>query len=74
MSQPVGVYLDRRARRHRFQRVPSLDTSFADKQPDWTYDEVDSGKTPVERFTDHRTDDEEDLAGDDSTDKTFDGG
>ena len=32
----------------------SVDTSFADKQPDWTYDEVDSGKTPVERFTDHR--------------------
>lgn len=31
-----------------------LDISFADKQPDWTYDEVDSGKTPVERFTDHR--------------------
>jgi NADH-quinone oxidoreductase subunit F len=34
----------------------NLDTSFADKQPDWTYDEVDSGKTPVERFTDHRAD------------------
>ena len=32
----------------------NVDTSFADKQPDWTYDEVDSGKTPVERFTDHR--------------------
>jgi hypothetical protein len=32
-----------------------VDTSFADKQPDWTYDEVDSGKTPVERFTDHRS-------------------
>jgi NADH:ubiquinone oxidoreductase subunit F (NADH-binding) len=30
------------------------DTSFVDKQPDWTFDEVDSGKTPVERFTDHR--------------------
>ena len=32
----------------------TVDVSFADKQPDWTYDEVDSGKTPVERFTDHR--------------------
>ena len=31
-----------------------VDSSFAGKQPDWTYDEVDSGKTPVERFTDHR--------------------
>ena len=31
-----------------------VDSTFADKQPDWTYDEVDSGKTPVERFTDHR--------------------
>ncbi len=31
-----------------------LDTTFADKQLDWTYDESDSGKTPVERFTDHR--------------------
>jgi NADH-quinone oxidoreductase subunit F len=35
----------------------TLDSSFAGKQPDWTYDEVDSGKTPVERFTDHRADD-----------------
>jgi hypothetical protein len=26
------------------------------KQLDWTYDDVDSGKTPVERFTDHRAD------------------
>ncbi|HEX3089656.1 MAG TPA: NADH-ubiquinone oxidoreductase-F iron-sulfur binding region domain-containing protein [Ilumatobacteraceae bacterium] len=31
-----------------------VDSTFVDKQPDWTYDEVDSGKTPVERFTDHR--------------------
>jgi NADH-quinone oxidoreductase subunit F len=37
----------------------NIDTSFAGKQPDWTYDEVDSGKTPVERFTDHRADDAE---------------
>ncbi|MEY2583773.1 MAG: NADH-quinone oxidoreductase subunit [Ilumatobacteraceae bacterium] len=32
-----------------------VDTMFANKQPDWTYDDVDSGKTPVERFTDHRS-------------------
>jgi NADH-quinone oxidoreductase subunit F len=32
----------------------TVDSSFAQKQPDWTYDEEDSGKTPVERFTDHR--------------------
>ena len=32
----------------------TVDSTFVDKQPDWTYDEVDSGKTPVERFTDHR--------------------
>lgn len=32
----------------------TLDSSFLRKQPDWTYDEVDSAKTPVERFTDHR--------------------
>ena len=32
----------------------TIDPTFADKQPDWTYDDVDSGKTPVERFTDHR--------------------
>ena len=38
-----------------------VNTSFAEKQPDWTYDEVDSGKTPVERFTDHRA--EETLDG-----------
>ena len=32
-----------------------LDPSFAGKQLDWTYDETDSGKSPVDRFTDHRT-------------------
>ena len=31
-----------------------IDSTFADKQPDWTFDDIDSGKTPVERFTDHR--------------------
>ena len=34
-----------------------FDESFLDKQLDWSFDEVDSGKTPVERFTDHRADD-----------------
>lgn len=36
-----------------------VDATFADKQPDWTYDDVDSGKSPVERFTDHRAGDDE---------------
>jgi NADH-quinone oxidoreductase subunit F len=31
-----------------------LDASFANKQLDWTYDQSDSGKSPVDRFTDHR--------------------
>jgi len=34
----------------------TLDSTFMRKQLDWTYDDVDSGKTPVERFTDHRAD------------------
>lgn len=33
-----------------------LDATFAGKQPDWTHDAVDSGKTPVDRFIDHRSD------------------
>ena len=32
------------------------DDTFLDKQPDWTYGGEDSGRTPVERFTDHRAD------------------
>ncbi len=31
-----------------------IDTEFLRKQPDWTYEPTDGGKTPVERFTDHR--------------------
>ena len=31
-----------------------LDESFLDKQPDWSYEPNESGKTPVERLTDHR--------------------
>ena len=31
-----------------------VDERFRDKQPDWTYDEPWSGKSPVERLTDHR--------------------
>jgi NADH:ubiquinone oxidoreductase subunit F (NADH-binding) len=34
--------------------VATVDERFASKQPDWTYDEVWSGQTPVGRFTDHR--------------------
>jgi NADH-quinone oxidoreductase subunit F len=32
-----------------------VDVRFADKQPDWTFDAIDSGKTPVDRLTDHRS-------------------
>ncbi|HEY0520152.1 MAG TPA: NADH-ubiquinone oxidoreductase-F iron-sulfur binding region domain-containing protein, partial [Ilumatobacteraceae bacterium] len=39
----------------------SVDVSFASKKPDWTYDDIDSGKTPVERFTDHRADEPDPL-------------
>ncbi len=35
--------------------VVQLDESFPDRQPDWTSDRIDSGRTPVERFTDHRS-------------------
>jgi NADH:ubiquinone oxidoreductase subunit F (NADH-binding) len=31
-----------------------LDAAFADKRPDWTYGDSDSGKTPVELLIDHR--------------------
>ena len=31
-----------------------IDESFTSKQPDWTHDAVDSGQTPVERFSEHR--------------------
>jgi NADH:ubiquinone oxidoreductase subunit F (NADH-binding) len=34
--------------------VAVSDSSFVDKQPDWTYGVADSAKTPVDRFTDHR--------------------
>ncbi len=32
----------------------AVDATFAEKQPDWTYDKVYSGKAPVDRLTDHR--------------------
>lgn len=32
----------------------TYDERFVDKQPDWTYDEVDSGQSPVDRLTDPR--------------------
>ncbi len=31
-----------------------VDDTFLHKQPDWTYGGDDSGRAPVERFTDHR--------------------
>ena len=31
-----------------------IDENQANKQPDWTYDETDSGKYPVDRLIDHR--------------------
>ena len=33
-----------------------LDSTFEQKQPDWTYDDTDSGQAPVERLLDHRAD------------------
>jgi hypothetical protein len=33
-----------------------VDAAFADKQPDWTHDETDSGQSPVDRLSDHRAD------------------
>ena len=32
------------------------DTEFVGKQPDWTYDAIDSGQSPVDRLTDKRAD------------------
>lgn len=32
----------------------TIDLRHADKQPDWTYDEVDSGQAPADRLTEHR--------------------
>ncbi|MCU1397452.1 MAG: hypothetical protein JWN62_561 [Acidimicrobiales bacterium] len=32
----------------------TVDESFLGKQPDWTYDERDSGQVPAERLDDHR--------------------
>ena len=31
------------------------DARHRDKQPDWTYDEVDSGQAPADRLGDHRS-------------------
>jgi hypothetical protein len=33
-----------------------LDATFEQKQPDWTYENADSGQTPVDRMADHRAD------------------
>ncbi len=34
--------------------VARVDEHHADKQPDWTYDPIDSGKTPAARLGEHR--------------------
>ncbi|MDQ1434571.1 MAG: NADH-quinone oxidoreductase subunit, partial [Actinomycetota bacterium] len=34
--------------------VAHIDERHADKQPDWTYDATDSGKTPAARLGEHR--------------------
>ena len=34
--------------------VARSDAHHADKQPDWSYDRIDSGKTPAERLGEHR--------------------
>jgi NADH:ubiquinone oxidoreductase subunit F (NADH-binding) len=48
----VSALLDVTAEAARF------DETFAGKQLDWTYADIDSGKSPVERFTDHRAEPE----------------
>lgn len=55
-EQPVAplliaelVDIDERGQAH-------YDERFVAKQPDWTYDDVDSGQTPVDRLTDRRAD------------------
>lgn len=55
-ATPVEVELIA-ALEHIDAETARFDQSFADKQLDWSFDEVDSGKTPVERFTDHRAED-----------------
>ena len=39
--------------------VVTLDEEFARKQPDWTYGDHWSGKSPADRLDDHRTHQEE---------------
>ncbi|MEI2651455.1 MAG: hypothetical protein V9G12_04680 [Microthrixaceae bacterium] len=35
--------------------ITLLDERILRRQPDWSDNEVDSGETPVERLTDHRS-------------------
>jgi NADH:ubiquinone oxidoreductase subunit F (NADH-binding) len=35
--------------------VAVIDEHHAQKQPDWTYDEVDSGQSPADRLVEHRS-------------------
>jgi NADH-quinone oxidoreductase subunit F len=46
--------------------VVVLDPHQAAKQPDWTFDAVDSGKWPADRLDDHREPEELDLEGTDA--------
>ena len=39
--------------------VAMLDTEHARKQPDWTFNEHTSGKSPADRLDDHRSHHEE---------------
>jgi len=36
--------------------VAAYDERFLEKQPDWTFEDVDSGQSPVDRLTDRRAD------------------
>ena len=57
---PTPAYTDsqprarRRARRHRRRRRRASTSGTREKQPDWTYDAVDSGKSPAARLGEHR--------------------
>ena len=60
----VDAHLERRVHRGRARAVAELvgiddgvariDERHAAKQPDWTYDAVDSGKSPAARLGEHR--------------------
>jgi NADH-quinone oxidoreductase subunit F len=63
-SDDVGAHVERRTPASEPRLVAELvdidddgariDERHADKQPDWTYDAIDSGKTPAARLGEHR--------------------